>query len=272
MSPRNRKTNWQRILVAGSLCLFVAFSAGCGKKKEQKKPSDDIASTATSRPAPRRPVEPAPAPVSLTMDDLRFEMRLDKRVIVDPDRKVDNREQAEAALRFAEAFVKGDNEALAGMLAEQDRKVLQDLVNDGQWQAYTAGISNVAILSLDSVGNGFTMHLGINGSSLLDEAWSAESDGKGGYIFSAMTDVTDWTGEKNMQDLIAYYQNGGTDVGAAGNAADPEALRKAVQDAMKKMLKQEGGDDNGDKSETETPEYPTFNPAHRIRKRFYPGG
>ncbi|MFG0252002.1 MAG: hypothetical protein ACF8NJ_03920 [Phycisphaerales bacterium JB038] len=277
-----KKTTLVPILLSAALGALAFSCTGCGEKEETSQ---------AQPPRPQRPAqtarndEPADdyddyedydddgggAPgmaLAMTLDDLRFEMSLDRRVSVNPQQSVDDRTMAEAALRFCEAYAKGDPQAFGRYLAAEDRATLEELTATGLWQAETASISEVALLELTPMGMGYLLKVGIDGSTLVTQDWTAQKDGEA-FAFAARTGYVDYGASLSLEELkTMYFEGGGMSggMGEAGGGLSVEGLQAALAEL------QAGSEDGESEEEAEPYERPSMNPAHHIRKKFYPGG
>jgi hypothetical protein len=278
-----KKTTLVPILLSAALGALAFTCTGCGEKDEK------------SQAQPPRPQRPAPTArndepdedyddyddyddagsgrpamaMGMTLDDLRFEMGIDRRVSINPLEAVSDRAMAESALRFCEAYAKGDQQAFGRFLVPKDRATLEELASEGLWQAETASINEVALLQLTPMGMGYLIKVGIEGSSVVTQDWTAQAEDDV-YRFAARTGYVDYGSSMSLADLkTRYYEGGGmlTDgvEGVAGGNVDMEVLRAMAEAAAT-------GDGGSDEEEAEPYERPSMNPAHHIRKKFYPGG
>ncbi len=275
-----KKTTLVPILLSVALGALAFTCSGCGEKDEKSQ---------AQPPRPQRPAQTArnDAPdedyddyddagsgapamaMGLTLDDLRFEMGIDRRVSINPQEAVSDRAMAESALRFCEAYAKGDQQAFSRFLVPEDRATLEELAAEGLWQAETASINEVALLQLTPMGMGYLLKVGIAGSTVVTQDWTAQAQDDA-FRFAARTGYMDYGSSMSLADLkTQYYEGGGmlTDgvEGAGGGQVDMEVLR-AIAEATA------AGDEESDEEEAEPYERPSMNPAHHIRKKFYPGG
>jgi hypothetical protein len=115
------------------------FIPACGKKEEPPPP-------------PPPPPPPVVLPDPVDVQALRQELGADARVQIARNVNTSERELAEAVIRFANAWAKGDARALEGMLARSDRAILDDLRARGEWESETRKIEQVRIVFLTEDG------------------------------------------------------------------------------------------------------------------------
>jgi hypothetical protein len=121
--------------VAAPLLLW----AGCGKKEEPPPP-------------PPPPPPPMYIPDTFDVEALRQELGTDARVQLARGIETTDRDLAEAVLRFADAWAKGDDRALRQMLVRSDRAILDDLRARGEWDAEVEKVEQVRIVYLSEHG------------------------------------------------------------------------------------------------------------------------
>lgn len=279
--PAN-KSRLGRLLLVAFVCGSALSFSGCGEKKEEPQarpmPPPQARDTRVDDPylddydndyddtAPRGRVGAVPA--GMTLDDLRFELGIDRRVAVNPTQAVSDRTAAESALRFCEALLRGDAQAFSRMLAPEDRKTMERLVADGLWQAETGAIREVAILRLSPLGRGFQLTIGMDGSAVIRQEWIAQPNGEG-YRFAALTGYANYGSSRSLAQLKSEYFSGIAGDPIAAADIDEFDFEAALQQAMERA---ESGAATADEEEAEPYESPSMNPRDHIRRRFYPGG
>ncbi len=273
------KSTTGRVLLLAALCTAAFSFTGCEKKEDKPQ---------ASTPRPPRATQPAQADadeddygddsrpnsrgpglaMGMTLDDLRFEMDLDRRVSVDPQQSIEDQAMAESALRFCEAYVRGDSQAFSKMLMQEDRATLESLVADGLWQAETASINEVALLRMTPLGMGYLLTVGIDGSSVVTQEWAAQSSGDG-FQFAARTGSVNYGATRSLEQLKREFYEGVTDTPLEEDGEiDPDAFIEMVLQAS-----QDAAAEAGEEDEEEEPyERPSMNPRDHIKKKFYPGG
>jgi hypothetical protein len=101
-------------------------------------------------PPPPPPPPPAP-PKATTIEALMAEHNIDPRVSLTEERAPDSTEERIAILKFFDAFARGNDKALAEVLAAPDRFALDELVKSGQFTDLAAKIKKIDIQTGDGM-------------------------------------------------------------------------------------------------------------------------
>ncbi len=131
-------------------------------------------------PPPPKPVPRDTGPVTPEWQSVASTMTLDPRVDLSNAEYVGcTREQMEASFRFADAFVRGDAEALSPMLDATSREVLENLQEEGHWPSENQDIN--ALVISEVAGAGSTVDMGfrivMRDGSAMNLAWTGRSRG-----------------------------------------------------------------------------------------------
>ncbi len=133
MISRNR--NGIGIATVGLASMIVVSLAGCGG--DEPEPAAVVRRDYTP--------PPPPAPKLTPISELMTQLGIDERVRLPEDRAPDNDEARRAVLEFFDAIARGDDQALASMVATTDRLELEALVESGAWRETTANISRIDV-------------------------------------------------------------------------------------------------------------------------------
>ncbi len=95
---------------------------------------------------PPPPPPPPPAPVPVSFDTIKAELKVDPRVSQKDGLEITDRSFAEACLKLADAFARGDDAKASGLLNDRAKRVLSELVNSGQWAEQTKAVEAVRIV------------------------------------------------------------------------------------------------------------------------------
>lgn len=125
------------VRVGAALGLAGAMALGGCKKEEPPAPP----------PPPPRPSAP-PTPDPVDVQALLQQLGTDARVQFPSEHAPTSQEFAQAVIRLANAFAKGDAAALRGMLDATGLRVLDELQGSGAWEEATARIEAVRITNL----------------------------------------------------------------------------------------------------------------------------
>jgi hypothetical protein len=269
------KTILGRFLLGSAVAATALCFTGCGEKEEEQAQAPRPSRPA---PAPRaddyeddydEPAAPA-ARLGMTLDDLRFDLDVDRRVSVNPQQAVEDEAMAESALRFLDAYVQGDAQAFGGMLMAKDRETLDALVAEGVWQAHTGAMQEVALLRLQPLGMGYLLTVGIDGASTVTQEWTAQASGEE-FQFAARTGYVNYGAGKSLDELKRAYYEGRTDE-AMLEESRPRNMEFDLEEMARRVL-EEASDDGAEEDEEEEPyQRPSMNPRDHIKRRYYPGG
>ncbi len=113
----SRKNGWSNLArTAAVLAMCFAGATGmtsCGKKAPPPKP------------APPPPPPPAPEVVEVSFDTISQDMKADARVQFAPDLKLEDEEVARAIVTLADAWAKGDTEALSRVMSKSTKAAIE---------------------------------------------------------------------------------------------------------------------------------------------------
>lgn len=132
--------NLRSTLIALPLVALLALPA-CEEKKPPAPPPP---------PPPPPKVEAPPPPKPVDIATVLQQARADARVQFPKDHAPVDRTLAEAVIQLASALAKGDEKALAPLLAPGAKSVLESLTKSGDWARGTKGIEAVRIVSLSA--------------------------------------------------------------------------------------------------------------------------
>jgi hypothetical protein len=135
LCPSRRRR--QTLLIAGLAAAMLL--PACGKKAEPPPP-----------PPPPPPPIVLPDPVDIQA--LRQELGADARVQIARGVSTTDRDIAEAVIRFADGWAKGDAGRLRSMLSRADRAILDDLRSRGEWESEVRKIEQVRVVFLTESG------------------------------------------------------------------------------------------------------------------------
>lgn len=132
--------NLRSTLIALPLVALFALPA-CEEKKPPAPPPP---------PPPPPKVEAPPPPKPVDIATVLQQARADARVQFPKDHAPVDRTLAEAVIQLASALAKGDDKALAPLLAPGAKSVLESLTKSGDWARGTKGIEAVRVVSLSA--------------------------------------------------------------------------------------------------------------------------
>lgn len=133
----NPRTNFMLFVAGAALVCSMVLSPGCEKKKPPPPP-----------PPPPAPVEP----VEVSFDTIMQTLRADPRVQAAANLGITDESFAISAVKFADAFARGDAQSLKGMMQNRAKGVLELLENDGTWSTLAGRIEAVRIVYAGSPG------------------------------------------------------------------------------------------------------------------------
>ena len=125
------------LLLAAALVCGMVLAPGCEKKKP---------------PPPPAPPPPPPPPAEVSFDSIMQSLKADPRVQSAGSMGITDESFAQAAVKLADGFARGDAEALKGMMTARAKSVVDSLVADGTWAELTPRIEVVRIVYAGSPG------------------------------------------------------------------------------------------------------------------------
>jgi hypothetical protein len=122
------------LVMVVALPLLVGQLAGCGGE-EEKKP------VVQAKKAP-----PPPPPPVTSVEQLCQELQIDSmRVRLSEDDAPNSTDARRGILIFFDAWLRGDDQTVMGMLDRADRSELMAMVDDGTWQTATEDVDAIFI-------------------------------------------------------------------------------------------------------------------------------
>ncbi len=119
------------VALAAALVCGMVLAPGCEKKKPP--------------PPPPPPVE-APPPPEVSFDSIMQTLKSDPRVEAVGNLGITDDSFARAAVRLADAFARGNADALKDMVTNRAKAVVESMENDGTWATLTPRIEKVRIV------------------------------------------------------------------------------------------------------------------------------
>lgn len=175
--PLRADATLQRLALFAGLCACAGVALGAVGCEEKK----------TSKPAPTNVTPPPPPPPPrATLDGVK----LPAKVRFPEERLPSRQETVDAVVELATAIAGGRSEALAALLGESDKKVLETLVASGAWKDQAQSIKLVRVCVINETSDtGFQVGLGIeDASGAYLSAW--ESSGAGESLRFAALPIT----------------------------------------------------------------------------------
>ena len=122
------------LVMVVALPLVIGQLSGCGEE-EVKKPV-----------AKAKKAAPPPPPPVTSVEELCQELQIDSMQVRLPEDEAPNTTDARRGiLIFFDAWLRGDDETVAGMLGSADRMELMAMVDDGTWRDATEDVDAVFI-------------------------------------------------------------------------------------------------------------------------------
>ncbi len=128
--------------IARTLLILTLCLAACGQE-ESAPPPAAVAKAAPPPPPPQAVEEPISEVIARLGIDPRIKMDESERPKT-PDPSGDGL-RLEATLKFFDAMVKGNAEALKPMLSDDDQTTLASMQKDGQWKRVNADVTRVVV-------------------------------------------------------------------------------------------------------------------------------
>jgi len=222
ISRRREGGRRARAATASALATFTLAGTllGVGCKEEPPPP-----------PPPRRVVEdpppPPPKPGELVLEVLPADSRVkaDNTVVSEADKA-----EVIAALRFADAFARGDTAALEQMLDTESIRVLRDLDSEQLWSDQVEDIDSITLVNVSGTGSGDDFNvmfmLGLADGESLPMTWAATRRGDM-YIFEPKVEVPAIRAPEDDDDDAEGDDDASSDGGntrsnpPSGNPRDP---------------------------------------------------
>jgi hypothetical protein len=97
--------------------------------------------------APRAPATPPPPPKPRVtpIAELMAQLKIDERIVLPEDKAPKTDPERIAVLEFFDAFARGDDRSLHGMMPLADGLELEALVENGQWASHTEQITEIEL-------------------------------------------------------------------------------------------------------------------------------
>ncbi len=166
----------QHVLLLSIVLVLTGWLGAC-KKKEPPPP-----------PPPPPPPKAPPPPQPLDVATLLQTMKVDPRVEFAQSQAPVNESLAKAAINLADAFARGDDEALRSMLDKRQQSILDSLIATEQWYEATEPIEAVRIVSIDAGSR-------LNPDPTTTTIGIAIQDPNGAYVLG-------WSGRKVLDDWL----------------------------------------------------------------------
>jgi hypothetical protein len=212
-----RRGLWPTLLTAGLAASL--FLPSCGKKPEPPPP-----------PPPPPPQIVVPDPVDIQA--IRQELGADARVQIARGVETTERDIAEAVIRFANAWAKGDANALRPMLARGDRAILDDLRSRGEWESEVRKIEQVRVVYLNQDGvRGEAAPAEMTPEQMEAMMQQVREQARQLGLSAGMEAALQMTPEQRAQMMAAAQSGGGLDAIMQQFASMPggEAFREQLQ-------------------------------------------
>lgn len=171
-----RRGQVQHVLLLSAVLVCTGWLGAC-KKKEPPPP-----------PPPPPPPKAPPPPQPLDVATLLQTMKVDPRVEFAESQAPVDESLAKAAIKLADAFAQGDDEALRPMLDKRQQGILDTLIATEQWYDATEPIEAVRIVSIDAGSR-------LNPEPTTTTIGMAIQDPGGAYVLG-------WSGRKVLDDWV----------------------------------------------------------------------
>ncbi len=132
--PPRRLPRTLALAACGTSLLWVL---GCGEEEAPPPPPPVVREEA--------PPPPPPEPTVTSIEDLKKQLGISDMVVLEEEDAPDTDEERIAVLKFFDAFAKGDDKSLGGMLSAADKQQLAALVKEGSWKSVTADLNMIEV-------------------------------------------------------------------------------------------------------------------------------
>jgi hypothetical protein len=200
-------------------CSLVLCAGLTACKKEEPPPPP---------PRPKAP-PPPPPPKPIEVSGLMRELGADARLDFPQEQAPTSHDLASNAIRFADAFARGDDGDLRPMLDSFGQTVLADLKASASWSESVGRIEKVRITYLEGSDSGGTLAMAIqepDGAYVL--GWSMISDGDA-MVFSPMPTSRDlrprasqWDGQYPSMSVASFTPDFDMDLTGSEMTMDSE--------------------------------------------------
>lgn len=194
MNPKLRKASALGMLPAMAL---LALTVGCQDSTPQTKVAD--------KPAPP---PPPPAPTLTSVSELMAQLNISDKIVMPEDKAPATNEERRAVLELFDGFARGDQQAVSSYVSFTDRALLEDMVNSGQWENATKGITQIRLESgLSLTGDPCVLAVIQSGMHFQPQLWQLSPGTEKAFTFDSVYTPPDMMNKLHGTDWItAWYE------------------------------------------------------------------